>query len=498
MFKRTIKPSYRSIWSIIMMVISPFMIPLGVAIFAICIYGVSGGHLYDSFPRHIIWLAFIGLGCVVYGIIGILIGLWDRPTITGLVFTYVSLGITVGCLFILIICSLFDDVAADYLALNWDAVRSNFPSDYMGLNASAALTHYREKVATDYILYYVFGGGGFLTYLALAGTMSACTLGVHTVFAQIFRALAVFEIVVAVLIGVLGIGTSPPLPTSHACLCFAASLLSHICTVHMRTLLLPHHSSYPALGTWHIIVVTLVPACMVVAIAGYNLVGSALVAPRAHRKGLIWLLGGVLGPIFLGAALILCGIVMCARDELFLTPSDSTYNSFLRHFSFLGAMTELGVKGFVNGAVKTIGVAQIILGLILLLSAPASILELRRIHGDFKRIHGERDPINEMLGYGIGESESEDSGKEEEEDSDFDPINAAVGAGVDAAAILDQRETDAMIAAGGAQLEMTEMHRVLEKTVMLDRASMHRKVVKKLAHNRDVVARLEDEDDGGY
>jgi len=39
---------------------------------------------------------------------------------------------------------------------------------------------------------------------------------------------------------------------------------------------------------------------------------------------------------------------------------------------------------------------------------------------------------------------------------------------------------------------------MLEKTVMLDRASMHRKVVKKLAHNRDVVARLEDEDDGGY
>ena len=187
-----------------------------------------------------------------------------------------------------------------------------------------------------------------------------------------------------------------------------------------------------ALGSWHLIVVTAVPGAFVVALSLYSLVGSVCVAPNCHRKGMIWLLGTVISPIALGLALVVTGIVLWSEDELFLIASEETYSGFLRFFSFLGAMSEAGVKSFVDAAVKSIGVAEILLGSAVILNIPASLLELRRVLLDYEAQHGGKDPISELLGYGHGGKDLFDhenvgaSSSESSFDSDDDQAIAAL------------------------------------------------------------------------
>ena len=309
-----------------------------------------------------------------------------------------------------------------------------------------------------------------------------------------------------------------------------------------------------------VILVTAIPAALVVALGLYSLVGSVCVAPNCHRKGMIWLLGTVISPIALGIALVVTGIVLWTEDEHFLVASEETYSSFLRFFSFLGAMSEAGVKSFVDAAVKSIGVAEILLGSAVVLNIPASLLELRRVLLDYEVQHGGKDPISELLGYGHGGKDLFDhenaGGSSSDSSSDSDDDQAVAGlrvhvfqsesdshprphrhhrgkkgapGGADAireegsdeegsgsgsesgsegtapggvpefATVSDELHyAEAVIAVGGARLEMTELERVREREVSLITAKEHRKTELKLKRAKDAIRRMEEEDDGGY
>lgn len=572
-------------------------LPLGGALVVVSLVSLFGGAWSSIFSSYIVWLALsaAGVAVVAHGVVGFFIGVWDRPSVTGLFYAYANLALILFFAFLTATLSFFSGLAVDYIALHWETMSAMMPSQYEGLNATAAVALFTQQQEAGYITYAVVGGGALIIYLGTIAALSACVLGCGTLSGQVRRRYVVvglspfptnartrrccaartrrrlpppFFVRAAVYTArSLSSGVSPNPFVVHAAVYTAPPLSLSLRDQIYRALnifevILGSAIGIVgcALGSWHLVVVTAIPAALVVALGLYSLVGSVCVAPNCHRKGMIWLLGTVISPIALGIALVVTGIVLWTEDEHFLVASEETYSSFLRFFSFLGAMSEAGVKSFVDAAVKSIGVAEILLGSAVVLNIPASLLELRRVLLDYEVQHGGKDPISELLGYGHGGKDLFDhenaGGSSSDSSSDSDDDQAVAGlrvhvfqsesdshprphrhhrgkkgapGGADAireegsdeegsgsgsesgsegtapggvpefATVSDELHyAEAVIAVGGARLEMTELERVREREVSLITAKEHRKTELKLKRAKDAIRRMEEEDDGGY
>ena len=164
-------------------------LPLGGALVVVSLVSLFGGAWSSIFSSYIVWLALsaAGVAVVAHGVVGFFIGVWDRPSVTGLFYAYANLALILFFAFLTATLSFFSGLAVDYIALHWETMSAMMPSQYEGLNATAAVALFTQQQEAGYITYAVVGGGALIIYLGTIAALSACVLGCGTLSGQVRR-----------------------------------------------------------------------------------------------------------------------------------------------------------------------------------------------------------------------------------------------------------------------------------------------------------------------